>query len=173
MFFIQSLAIIGLVVWASSYHFKKRKSILLVQSTSFVFWIIHFILLGAYTGAALAGVAAARLVLFSFKTKSNWVGKPVVMWGFIFIAIISTVLTASSWWAVFALIGGVFATIASWQNNQQRIRALFIPSHVFWTTYDLLAGSYGGAVSETLLGLSALVGFLRKNKNHAPHRHNE
>ncbi|MFA6476605.1 MAG: YgjV family protein [Candidatus Paceibacterota bacterium] len=158
---IQFLAIIALVVWASSYHFKERKTILLVQLASFVFWIIHFILISAYTGAALAGVAALRLAFFSFKKKNNWTSKPIVAWAFLGLLLISTALTYSTYWALFALIGGIFALVASWQDNQNRIRLLFIPSHLSWIVYDIFAGSYGGAISEALLGVSALVSFFR------------
>ena len=160
--FIQSLAIIALIIWGASYHFKERKSILLIQLISFVFWVTHFVLLGAYTGAALAAFAAFRLAIFSFKKKDNWIGRPVTMWAFIGALIILTILTANAYWAVFALIGGIFAIIASWQNNQNRIRLLFIPSHLGWIIYDIIAGSYGGAFSEAMLGLSALIGFFKK-----------
>lgn len=163
--FIQSLAIFGLLIWASSYHFKKRKSILLVQLASFIFWILHFIFLEAYTGAALAGVAALRLAIFSFKKKSNWINNPLTLGIFIGALIISTVLTFSTFWGIFALAGGIFATVASWQYDQNKIRKLFIPSHACWIVYDLLVGSYGGAISETILGISTIVSLLRKDLN--------
>ncbi|MDD5193991.1 MAG: YgjV family protein [Candidatus Nanoarchaeia archaeon] len=162
--FIQALAILGLVIWAASYHFKKRKNILLIQLSSFVFWIAHFILLEAYTGAALATVAALRLAIFSFKKKNNWISKPLVFWSFIGLLIISTILTFSTFWSLFALAGGIFAIIASWQENQNRIRMLFIPSHLSWIIYDLLVGSYGGALSEAILGISAIISLRKKNK---------
>ncbi|MEK6927981.1 MAG: YgjV family protein [Nanoarchaeota archaeon] len=160
--FVQSLAIIALLIWVSSYHFKERKSILLVQLASFLFWITHFLLLEAYTGAALAVVAALRLAVFSFKKKNNWINKPIIFWAFICILVIATILTFSNYWVIFALIGGIFAIIASWQDKQNKIRKLFIPSHIFWIIYDVFAGSYGGAISEAVLGLSAIFSLFRK-----------
>ncbi len=161
--FIQSLAIFGLLIWAVSYHFKARRNILLVQLISFVFWILHFILLGAYTGAALAAVAALRLAVFSFKKKENWISKPWVLWAFIFALVLSTIVTFSTFWGIFALAGGIFATLACWQYDQNKIRQLFIPSHACWIVYDLLVGSYGGAISEAILGLSTISSLLRKD----------
>jgi hypothetical protein len=162
--FIQLLAIIALVIWASSYHFKSRRGILLFQLLSFIFWIAHFILLGAITGAVLSTIAAIRLALFSFKTETNWISKPIVMYFFVVLLVVSTAVTYSAYWSIFALIGGIFAIIASWQNDKNRIRILFIPSHLFWILYDVLAGSYGGAISEAVLGVSALWSFLKKEK---------
>jgi hypothetical protein len=161
-FFVQFLAIIGLIIWAASYHFKKRKSILLVQLASFIFWIAHFVLLGAYTGAALASVAALRLAVFSFKKKDNWINKPIILWAFIGVLVIATLLTASAIFSIFALIGGIFATIACWQYNPQKIRFLFIFSHASWIIYDIFVGSYGGAISEAVLGVSTIISLLRK-----------
>lgn len=162
--FVQSLAIIALIIWALSYHFKERKHILLVQLASFVFWITHFILLGAFNGAALASVAAVRLFVFSFKKKGNWTSNILVFWLFIIVLLISTILTLEAYYAIFALLGGIFATIASWQNKQKSIILLFIPSHIFWIIYDLSAGSYGGAISEAVLGISALISLFSKKK---------
>jgi len=160
---VQALAITALLIWAASYHFKKRKSILLVQLASFIFWIVHFFLLGAYTGAVLSLVAALRLTVFSFKEKNNWISKLIVLWVFMGIMIIATLLTSSSFLGVFALIGGIFATIACWQYNPKKIRFLFIFSHASWIIYDLFVGSYGGAVSEAVLGVSTISSLLRKD----------
>ena len=162
--FVQSLAIVALIIWAFSYHFKERRSILLVQLTSQIFWITHFILLDAYTGAALATVAAFRLAVFSFKKKDNWVNSPFTFWAFIGLLVISTALTLSSYWGFLALAGGIFAIIASWQNKQNNIRVLSIPSHICWIIYDIFAGSYGGALSEVILGISAIFSLIRKKK---------
>ena len=159
---IQILAVIGLIVWTTSYHFKDRKSILLVQLLSFVFWIAHFVLLGAVTGAVLSSIAAIRVGVFYFKTKNNWIGKPIVAWFFTLVLVIATYFTLTTYWAIFALIGGIFAVIASAQDKENRIRLLFIPSHLSWALYDIFIGSYGGAVSEGLLSLSALVSLLKK-----------
>lgn len=163
--FIQSLAILGLLVWTTSYHFNNRKTILLVQLASFVFWILHFVLLGAMAGAVLSAIAAIRLALFSFKTKNNWIGSPAVMTFFIIVSIIATYLTSVGYWSVFALIGGIFAIVASGQDDENRIRRLFIPSHISWIVYDIFAGSYGGAISEGVLALSALLSLFVKNRN--------
>lgn len=159
---IQLLAIVALGIWFFSYHFESRKTILLVQLLSFLFWITHFVLIGAYTGSALAGVAALRLALFSFKTKNNWISKPVVMWLFVLLLGVSTYFTFNSYWSIAAFVGGVFAIIASWQFDTNKIRLLFIPSHLSWILYDLFSGSIGGAISEGVLCASAIVSLLRK-----------
>lgn len=164
--FVQSLAILGLLVWTISYHFNNRKTILLVQLASFVFWILHFVLLGAMVGAVLSAIAAIRLALFSFKTKNNWIGSPFVMAFFIIVSIVGTYLTFVGYWSVFALIGGIFAIVASGQDNENRIRKLFIPSHISWIVYDIFAGSYGGALSEGILAISAIVSLYKNRRIH-------
>jgi hypothetical protein len=123
----------------------------------------HFVLLGAYTGAALSAIAALRLGIFSFKKKNNWISKPIVLWVFMGILIIGTYLTFSTFFGLFALVGGIFATVACWQYNPKKIRFLFIFSHISWIIYDLFVGSYGGAISEAVLGISTISSLLRKD----------
>lgn len=163
--FIQLLAIIALIIWSSSYHFKDRRTILLVQLISFIFWIIHFVLIGAITGMVISIIAAIRLFVFSFKTKDNWIANPLVSWFFIIISIIFTYFTMTAYWAVFALLGGILAIIASIQDDENKIRIFFIPSHIMWVVYDIFAGSYGGAISEGVLGLSAFISLFKKKIN--------
>ena len=160
--FIQSLAVIALAIWTTSYHFKYRKSILLVQLLSFVFWITHFVLLGAIVGAAISSIAALRLSVFAFKKKDNWISHPVVPIFFIILSVVVTYFTATVYWAIFALIGGILAIVASSQNEEYKIRKLFIPSHISWIIYDLSVGSYGGALSEAILGISAWLSLFKK-----------
>jgi hypothetical protein len=108
-----------------------------------------------------------RLAFFSFKKKDNWTSSPLVLWSFIGLLVVATALTFSTFWSIFALAGGIFAIIASWNDNQNKIRKLFIPSHICWILYDLFAGSYGGAISEAILGISAILSLgkkVRKNK---------
>lgn len=159
---IQSLAVLGLTIWATSYHFQSRKKILLVQLVSFIFWISHFILLGAIVGAIVSSIAAIRLFVFAFKKKDNWISHPSVPVFFVIVSVFATYITATTYLAVFALIGGVFAIIASAQNEENKIRKLFIPSHISWIIYDLSVGSYGGALSEAILGMSALISLFKK-----------
>ena len=159
---IQLLAIAALGIWFVSYHFKSRKTILLVQLLSFIFWITHFILIEAYTGAALSSIAAVRLALFSFKTNANWIGKPIVMRSFVALLGLATYFTFESYWSIAAFMGGVFAIIASWQIDTDRIRILFIPSHLCWILYDIFSGSIGGAISEGALCLSAIISLIKK-----------
>jgi len=161
--FIQSLAIVALIIWVSSYHFKTRKSILLVQLISFIFLIAHFVCLGVYTGAFLVTIAVLRLAVFSFKKQDNWISKPIVFWVFISMLVVATLLTLTTYWALFALAGGIFATVASWQYNQTKIRILFIPGHILWIIYDVIVGAYGAAITEAVLCVSAILSLLRKD----------
>lgn len=161
---VQSLAILGLIIWAVSYHFSSRKKILLIQLCSFIFFITHFILLNAYTGAVVAFIAALRLLAFSFRKKNNWIDHPIVPVLFIIITAIFTFITAENFWAIFAFIGGVIAILASFVLDEDKIRRYFVPSHISWIIYDIAVGSYGGAISEFILMLSALSS-LFKYKN--------
>jgi hypothetical protein len=159
---IQGLAVIAMIIWTTSYHFKSRKTILLVQLSSVVFLCIHFFLLEAVIGLAISSIAAIRLVLFAYKQRYKWISHPAVPSFFIILTIIVTYLTATVYWAIFALIGGIMAIIASFQNEEDRVRKLFIPSHISWIIYDLSVGSYGGVLFEIVPCISAWISLSEK-----------
>ena len=67
-FFAMAFAII-------SFQMKTSGKILIVQSIASGLWIVHFILLSAYTGAVLNIFSVARNFLYYFLQKKDVKGK--------------------------------------------------------------------------------------------------
>ena len=163
--FIQSLAIFALLAWGVSYQFKDRKNILLSQLIGSLFYVVHYFLLGATTGAFISILVVLRLGIFYFKKKGNWVDSPIVLWLFLILSLIATILTFTAYWAVFAFIGSVLAITATWQEKPTTIRRLFIPCHLSWITYNVFARSYGGVIAESVFLVSTIISLYRKEQN--------
>ena len=73
-----------------SFQQKKRKGIIGVQIGAAVLFIIHYILLGAYTGAALNFIGLLRSIVFINNDK-KWAKSPVWLGVSVVISAISSV----------------------------------------------------------------------------------
>ena len=63
---------IAIVASVLIYQQKTRKNLLISKAVTDVLWIIHYFLMGGYTGAAVTCVALVREVVFF---RSDWRSK--------------------------------------------------------------------------------------------------
>ena len=81
-----------------SFQQNKRKRIIGCQIFAAVLFIIHYILLGAYTGAALNLIGLLRSVVFINNDK-KWAKSPVWLVVFVIISAIGSVVTWVDWYS--------------------------------------------------------------------------
>ena len=72
---IQAIGIIGFAIFALSFFIKERKTMLTSQSVGVLILVVHFLLLSAWTGAALTFANAFKLFLFSLNVEKSYIIK--------------------------------------------------------------------------------------------------
>lgn len=158
-FFVQSIAILALGLFAISFHSKTRIGILAWQLLSLVVWVVHFSLLSAWTGAALCVVNAVITGLFLLKAKNGQDDNKskFVLYGSLLALAVVMLFVWEGYFSIFAFLGVATITIAKWQNNIRFIRLISIVASMFWIIYDIFVGSYGGIISESIIILSVVA----------------
>jgi hypothetical protein len=164
--FVQSLAIVALGVFALSFHFKSRGSILLVQIASLFVWSTHFALLGAWTGAILSAVNIIVTILFLYKDRKRWIRNNAFLGCTLAVLAIVSIATWEGYFTLFAFLAISSITIAKWQDDPRKIRMISIVASALWIVYDSFVGSYGGIVSESVIIVSILAS-LRPTRKHS------
>lgn len=164
MLVVQLLGFIGLAFGALSFQPKHRKNILRFQLVSNTFWVMHFSLLGAPTGAALNAAGGLRAYLFnrygSRKRRPLWLAV-----GIIGLMIVLAALTWQGWLSLLPMAGMIIATIGFWQREEQRIRLILLFASPLWLSYNILSGSYAGITAELLAMTSILVALWRYRRS--------
>jgi hypothetical protein len=164
--FVQIIGFVALAFDASSFQAKHHRSIMSAQIVAAVLYVVHFLLLGAITGAVLNTVSLIRAIVFR-KFVSNLSkkrpGKRAV-WPFVTILAIGLAASAAAWqgWLSLLATGGwIITTTAFWQRNEQRVRQLTLAQSPLWLAYDAFSGSLAGVLTEILISSSAAVGLWR------------
>ena len=158
-FFIQSLAVVAVILFILSFHAKSRKNILLLQLLGIIIWASHFYLLSAWTGAILITLNGLITILFLFKTKNNQLKNPFILYMGLFILLVFTIITWAGFYSLFSLFAVSLIVIARWQNSPRRIRLISFPASIFWIIYDCFVHAYGSIIAEVLILISITLSF--------------
>lgn len=156
MIWAQLVGVVGICILIAVFQFNNRKIILRLQLVSGLVWALHYILLGAFTGAAMNALMSLRNYVFEKYRHNGW-----MFWISVAVIVMAGLLTWRDWSSVFPLIASIVATIAVWQKNPRHIRFLMIFVPILWFCYNYLNGSYPGMVGDTVTFVSLLVGMYR------------
>ena len=122
---------------------------------------IHFILLGAFTGAAGVCLAAIRAKLS--MSPSNKRFAPL----FYGMALILGILTYNSPVDILPVLANIIGTTAFFYAQDTKMRFLLLGGSITWLCHNLIVGSIGPSVMEAFISASlcyAIIQRLRTSK---------
>ncbi len=167
-FFVGLLAV---TLYFVGYLQKSRSSIIVINATSRLLYIIQYILLGAFEGAVLdiAGIISSLLA----KKKDTRLIKKHLRLTVICVNILIVIMGLFLYENIFSIlpiIGVLFHTGAFWMDNEKRIRQVSFLGSPFWLIYNFVSGAYGSCIGDILSMISLGISMIRydlmpKNNN--------
>jgi len=155
----QVLGAIAVVIQVVTYQRNNRKDILFGVMSAQILFVVSFIMLGGYTGAAVNIIGATRNLIFAKSKKI--VKSSLSLWVFLLLQLAVTVVTWHGPLSCLALLGGWFSTLAFWQSSPRNIRRLIIFMPLCWLAYNFFISSYVGMVSNLFVLISTLIAMYR------------
>ncbi len=164
IFIAYGVGVVAAVLAIVAYQCKNRVSLLIVQSVCSAFWMLYFLMIGAFIGMAMNFYNVIRNLVFSQKEKHKWANSKI--WLFVFLAIILTfcLLTFNNWYDVISIIGTIILTVGNFCSSKKTILTLSFVAMPMWIVYGVFAGSYVGLVSDTFTTFAIGYALFRKNK---------
>ena len=159
-FFIQILGIIGLLANIVGFQTKKHKNLMACRTTNELSFGMQYVLLGAYTGAAMNFVGCVRNILFSHLVKKN---KSTVPYRVVFSALfcIFAYLTRDGLKSALIAVAKVVSTVAYGSANLFFARVMILFTSIIWLTYNFIIKSYAGVLNEAMTIVSIIIGIIR------------
>lgn len=164
---VQGIGLAGLLIAVSTFQINKRKTMLILGMSACLLWSLHFLFLGAITGAAMNLIGAGRSYAFYRvrpSKRNRW-----VLWSFLGLLAAATVVTWQNTLSLLPFIASIFNEFAYWQKRPKNIRRLSLASSPLWFTYNMISGSYPGMAVEVMLMTSNLIGQYRFDFKHTYH----
>lgn len=157
---IQGLGIIGITASVLSFQCKGHKKLLALRTANEFFFAMQYILLGAYTGAAMNLIGCVRNIVFSKMVEK---GKSTSFARGVF-SVIFLIFAGVTWAGGKSILVGaakVLSTVAYGSKNVFFVRVMIFITSVSWFTYNFIVKSYAGCVCELLTICSIIVGIIR------------
>ena len=167
----QVFVIITYILLVITYQVKKRKSILIISFISLITQAATFLLLEAYSGLIMCGVAAIRNIIFLIQENKNGgksekinkvdVGILIILYA---ISVASAFITYDGFWSLFSVFATMLYTYSVWQKNTTVYKIFGILVGLLWIIYNIYIFSVFGIVCESILTISAVIGLLNVKK---------
>ena len=171
----QILGFAGVGLYLLSYQLKKRKQIVWVTFVSNCFYVVQYVLLGAFSGAVM-DIMSTVASFFAAKKHNPHIekyGKLIVAATVLTITVVGVVIAVKqrSWLELIPIGGAIFQTVGLWCDKEQTIRKLGLCSAPCWLAYNFLAKAYGAALGSLLAIVSIITALARYRKSKAENTH--
>lgn len=157
----QLVGFVAMALLVSSFQMKTRAGILKVQLVSESLWVLHYFLLGAYTGMALNVVAAVRCYVYGRRGIKKWADKNYIPVMFFTVAVLTCIFTWSGPISLLPTASICLNSFVQWSKKPRIIRIFSIPGCACWLVFNYLSGSYAGVLTEVLNLISIAAAILR------------
>jgi len=156
----QIIGVIGIAVNIVIYQQKSKNKILFFKLLSDMIWMIHFIFIGAYSGAAVAFIGIIRETVFIFSTNHR---KKILIL-FLIISFVSSYLTYKNIFSFLPALASALSVISFWQKSPIVTKYLSLPIAVIMGIYGYTSGSISGVCNEVLTVISSTVSIAKNKK---------
>ena len=164
---IIGLAAVGLYFF--SYQLKKRKQIVWVICISNAFYVLQYILLGAFSGAVMDTLSAVGSFFAGEKhsPKLKSYTKLIAVANLTVIAVVGVIIAIVQRDPIelLPILGALFQTGGLWCENEQTIRKFGLLGTPFWLIYNFISQAYGAAFGTVLVIVSIITALVRYRKN--------
>ena len=143
------------------YQQSDRKRLLCCKLSADICWVIHYVCLGAYSGAIPNFSGIFRELIFMHRDEKKWAGYP--FWPFVFIAfnLLLGLHTFSVPINILPIAASACVTIFLWLRRPTLTKIISIPVSLTFLIYDIFVGSWVGVLNESLAIVSIFLSFIR------------
>ena len=161
----QSMGIIAFVISLVAYHRDTKEKILGNMVLSSVLNLIHYFMLGAFSGCITKVVAILRDSFVIIKNKNKFLSSNLFLLIFFAIYLMVGILTYTSIWSVFPIIAAVIYIIPIWNGNEITIKKTAFLCYFLWLIYNVCVFSIAGIISNIVSIISTFIAV--KNANNS------
>lgn len=156
----QIVGFCAVVVSLLIYHQKTAKTMVRFKFVTDILWIIHFILIGAYTGMCTTTIGLLREICIMKRKKYAFLGKNIVLLMFCFSFFVAAALTWKNASSIFPAVASLVATLGFWSTGTKTIRGFSLISSLSMFIYGVLNLSLATITNEVITTTSIIVSFI-------------
>ena len=161
----QIIEIIALFFALISYHFNTKKKIFISNNISCILNIIHYALLGAYSGMITKVIAVFRNNFIIGKEKNKKLDNIIFLIIFIIIYVIVGIFTYKNIYSLLPITAALIYLIFTWYGNELQVKRVAFYCYFLWILYNVCILSYAGIGANVILLISSGIAYFKERKN--------
>lgn len=154
----QVLGYSGLLCCVLAFLSKSRSKIVAISLVAKLFFVAHFIVLGAFSGAIQNGIGGIACLIAYFRGRKPLDSKYVPIF-ILALTLFGGAITYDSTKGIVCILpvmAMVLQNLGCWMNNKTHIRIMTLVSVPMWFIYNYVMGSVPAMISDTMSGLSLI-----------------
>ena len=160
MYILSQIAgLIALVITLISYHLDTKNKIFKTMCFANAFDIIHYLLLGAYSGCLTKAVTFTRNIFIIKKEKYDRLNNNYFLFFFIFLYFILSILSFDGIVSLFPFIAATIYMIVVWNGDEKKVKLIGFLCYIFWLTYNVFVFSVAGIISNIISLISTYIAY--------------
>ena len=156
---------LAVALYLLCFQLKNAKSIIACRLVASVMYVLQYLLLFAFVGAAMD--AAALLTNYiAYKKDTKFIRKykiPILIFAHLGVIAIGMLLYENIF-SLLPIAGVLFESASNWMKKEKTIRIVSLFAVPFWLTYNLICGAYASAVGSVLASVSIVSALIRYRK---------
>lgn len=161
---IQSIGAVALVFVVFAWSQKTREKMIKSQSINLILFTIHYLLLGAYTGAIMCVIVLFRNFVFLRKGIKKWASHKIWLYFFYLISTIGLIFSWKGLITILPVVAVILGTYGMYKEKPSEMRFYNLINCLIWIPYTIVVYSYSGFLSQ-IVGISGiLIGMYRHDR---------
>ena len=153
----QVAGFIAFILSLISYHRKKKSKIFQTMMVANVLDIIHYILLGAYSGCITKVIALIRNKIIIIKEKNKKLNNNIVLIILFIIYLVSGILTYKNIYSILPIIAAMIYLYFVWNGDALKVKRCAFYCYFLWLIYNICVFSIAGITSNIVSIISTFI----------------
>ena len=146
-----------------AYHLNKKDDIFKCMIISGFFNLIHYLLIGAYSGCITKVLSIIRDSIVVKKEKNNRLNSKIVLFILIVLYVIASILTYEKLYSILPLIAAIIYLIFIWNGSKETVKKTAFFIYFLWLAYNICVLSISGITSNIISIISTFIA-VKRNK---------
>ena len=160
----QIVGSVAFIVSLVAYHKDKKEKILSNMIISYAFNLVHYFLLGAYSGCITKIIAICREWFIITKDKKKILSSNIFLYVFVLIYILVGIITYTNIWSIFPIIAAIIYIIPIWNGTEKTVKKVAFICYFLWLIYNIFVLSISGIISNIISIISLCIAIKRGYK---------
>ena len=153
----QIIGFVALFISLIAYHRKDKKSIMSNLVICNLFKLVHYLLLGAYSGCVTKIIAIIRDGFIIIKEKNTKLSNNVFLLFFIMLYVIAAFFTYDGILSMFPLVAALIYTLFIWNGNELVVKKTAFYCYFIWLVYNIFVFSIPEIIANILGIISTFI----------------